>query len=63
MPKSRLIASGLTVVALLLSMSVTRATAQNDKLVGAWKVTLATFPRKIARSECAYQSLETRTSA
>lgn len=37
---SRLMLSGLTVVALLLSMAATRATAQSDKLVGTWKVTL-----------------------
>jgi hypothetical protein len=40
MQKSRFIISGLTVLALLLSMSVTLAAAQNDKLVGTWKVTL-----------------------
>jgi hypothetical protein len=37
---SRFMVSGLTVVALLLSMAATRATAQSDKLVGTWKVTL-----------------------
>ena len=37
---SRFTVSGLTVVALLLSMAATRATAQSDKLVGIWKVTL-----------------------
>ena len=37
---SRFTVYGLTIVALLLSMAATRATAQSEKLVGTWKVTL-----------------------
>jgi hypothetical protein len=40
MQKSRFIAPALTVLALLLSMAVTSSSAQDNKLVGTWKVTL-----------------------
>jgi hypothetical protein len=40
MQKSRFILSGITVLTLLLFVSVTRANAQTDKLVGTWEVTL-----------------------
>lgn len=40
MQKSKLILCGLTVLALVLFIAVTRTTAQNDKLVGTWSVTL-----------------------
>jgi hypothetical protein len=40
MQKSRFILSGLTVLALLLFIVVTRTTAQSEKLVGTWSVTL-----------------------
>jgi hypothetical protein len=40
MHKSRSTLSALTFLALLLFMSVSRATAQDNKLVGTWKVTL-----------------------
>jgi hypothetical protein len=40
MHKSRFILSALTILAVLVSMSVSRANAQDNKLVGTWKVTL-----------------------